>query len=186
MEILADKGFNDVLYCLLQVESNHTPGEKHRYIKKSAVDKKAWSKVMKMSVKTFNRRLKDLIDREVVIEQGDYYILPEEISKYYYMIPMDTMRFLCNTANQDVFKVYSHLGRWYENEGANAYFTKSKLITVLGGKSTTNPRDWEKINDILTCLKNNGLIEYVAEYELGKPNRVARYRLIKVSKTYNK
>lgn len=186
MDMLADKGFNDVLYCLLQVESSYTPGEKHRYIKKSAVDKKSWAKIMKMSVKTFNRRLKDLIDRGIIVEQDEYYLLPEDISEFYYMIPVETMKFLCDNMNPDVFKVYSYLGRYYENYGANAFFTKSKLINVLGCKSTTNPRDWERINNILTNLKNNGLVEYVAEYEMGQPNRIARYRIVKVSKTHKK
>lgn len=186
MEILGDKGFNDIIYCLLQVESNHTEGEEHRYISKEKVNKKQWANTLGMNLRTFNRKFKELLDSGKITEQGDYYIIPRDISKYYYMMPVETMKFLCDTANDDVIKVYSYLGRLYENGKGEGYFTKKHLIEVVLGAKGKNKREWEKINNILDCLKNNGLIVYEEQYEKYKNNTICKCKIVVVNKRHKR
>ena len=81
---------------------------------------------------------------------------------------------------------YVYLLNKWEWKGKNYIFTSEELIkNCLGMKSATNSRDYEKINDILDCLYNNGLIDYEDIY-IKKDNKViAKKQLIRVSKTYN-
>ena len=104
----------------------------------------------------------------------------------YKIIPIDTLRFLVNTATPSVIATYVYLLSKWEWKGKNYIFTSEELIkNCLGMKSTTNSRDYEKINDILDCLYNNGLIDYEDIY-IKKNNKViAKKQLIRVSKTYN-
>lgn len=184
--IMDDKRYNDLIYAYMQSVSNRVPEKEDRYVWKNNFKKKEVAKILKINFRTFQRKFNHLIDNGYVIETEDTYELPK-ISKWNFYIPLDTLRYLINSANEDVITVYAYLGQMKKSideenkrtgENKRAYFTESKLLMFMGYKinrningeviemPSNNSKDWSKINDIITCLKNNGLLECKEEKEL--------------------
>lgn len=117
-EFLGDKKMNDIIYGFLQTNSYLTP-DKKRYCWKSEVTAgkiieyfKAQETESPIAERTI-RNLFKLFMTINLLEEGEYenkkvYYLPD-ITANYVIIKTETLRFLVNTANTNVIKVYAQL-----------------------------------------------------------------------------
>lgn len=97
-------------------------------------------------------------------ETIDAYVLPK-IGDSYKLIPVKTLKYLINTSNANVIKIYVYLLYKYNNGLRQGYkFTKKELLDVLKLKSTTNTEHYIMIDNILACLSNSELISLQYEW----------------------
>ena len=160
-EFMKDKMISDLLYSMLQSYSNWNKEENHRYIPKKIIKKSKWAKALGISRPTLDKRIGKLLEKEYLIDKEDYYILPNK-GEYYFLVPVETLNYLINTANHNVIKIYCHLGLLYKFYGDKAYYTQSKLLEVIG-YDKTDKNNHKTIKHILTSLKLNGLLVSTSE-----------------------
>lgn len=179
-EFMKDKMISDLLYSMLQSYSNWNKEENHRYIPKKIIKKSKWAKALGISRPTLDKRIGKLLEKEYLIDKEDYYILPNK-GEYYFLVPVETLNYLINTANHNVIKIYCHLGLLYKFYGNKAYYTQSKLLEVIG-YDKTDKNNHKTIKHILTSLKLNGLLVTVSENE----GIITKERILAVNSTIRK
>ena len=178
---LNDKKVDGELYALLQSYS-FPNSQKETIVNKK--DLPTQTKLCEMlgikSPKTYRAHLLYLIEQGYVEEREGLYYLPN-VEEIYFMIPLDTLKFLNDTLKEQVIKVYIYLGQRYKYK-TDYVFTIEEIATHIGIALGNHKRNYDIINNCLLCLKNNGLINYVEFYEEDKP----RKRLIGFSFTHKK
>lgn len=179
-EFMKDKMISDLLYSMLQSYSNWNKEESHRYIPKKIIKKSKWAKALGISRPTLDKRIGKLLEKEYLIDKEDYYILPNK-GEYYFLVPVETLNYLINTANHNVIKIYCHLGLLYKFYGDKAYYTQSKLLEVIG-YDKTDKNNHKTIKHILTSLKLNGLLVSTSENE----GIITKERILAVNSTIRK
>ena len=179
-EFMKDKMISDLLYSILQSYSNWNKEENHRYIPKKIIKKSKWAKALGISRPTLDKRIGKLLEKEYLIDKEDYYILPNK-GEYYFLVPVETLNYLINTANHNVIKIYCHLGLLYKFYGDKAYYTQSKLLEVIG-YDKTDKNNHKTIKHILTSLKLNGLLVSTSENE----GIITKERILAVNSTIRK
>ena len=179
-EFMKDKMISDLLYSMLQSYSNWNKEENHRYIPKKIIKKSKWAKALGISRPTLDKRIGKLLEKEYLIDKEDYYILPNK-GEYYFLVPVETLNYLINTANHNVLKIYCHLGLLYKFYGDKAYYTQSKLLEVIG-YDKTDKNNHKTIKHILTSLKLNGLLVSTSENE----GIITKERILAVNSTIRK
>lgn len=179
-EFMKDKMISDLLYSMLQSYSNWNKEENHRYIPKKIIKKSKWAKALGISRPTLDKRIGKLLEKEYLIDKEDYYILPNK-GEYYFLVPVETLNYLINTANHNVIKIYCHLGLLYKFYGDKAYYTQSKLLEVIG-YDKTDKNNHKTIKHILTSLKLNGLLVTTSENE----GIITKERILAVNPTIRK
>ena len=132
------------------------------------------------SPKTYRTHLNYLIDNGYVVDREGAYYLPN-VEEIYFMIPLETLKFLNDTLKEQVVKVYIYLGQRHKYKH-NYVFTIEEIATHIGITLSNNKRNYDIINNCLICLKNNALIDFVEFYEEDKP----RKRLTGFSFTHKK
>ena len=177
---MKDKMISDLLYSMLQSYSNWNKEENHRYIPKKIIKKSKWAKALGISRPTLDKRIGKLLEKEYLIDKEDYYILPNK-GEYYFLVPVETLNYLINTANHNVIKIYCNLGLLYKFYGDKAYYTQSKLLEVIG-YDKTDKNNHKTIKHILTSLKLNGLLVSVSENE----GIITKERILAVNSTIRK
>ena len=179
-EFMKDKMISDLLYSMLQSYSNWNKEENHRYIPKKIIKKSKWAKALGISRPTLDKRIGKLLEKEYLIDKEDYYILPNK-GEYYFLVPVETLNYLINTANHNVIKIYCHLGLLYKFYGDKAYYTQSKQLEVIG-YDKTDKNNHKTIKHILTSLKLNGLLVSTSENE----GIITKERILAVNSTIRK
>ena len=179
-EFMKDKMISDLLYSMLQSYSNWNKEENHRYIPKKIIKKSKWAKALGISRPTLDKRIGKLLEKEYLIDKEEYYILPNK-GEYYFLVPVETLNYLINTANHNVIKIYCHLGLLYKFYGDKAYYTQSKLLEVIG-YDKTDKNNHKTIKHILTSLKLNGLLVSTSENE----GIITKERILAVNSTIRK
>lgn len=179
-EFMKDKMISDLLYSMLQSYSNWNKEENHRYILKKIIKKSKWAKALGVSRPTLDKRIGKLLEKEYLIDKEEYYILPNK-GEYYFLVPVETLNYLINTANHNVIKIYCHLGLLYKFYGDKAYYTQSKLLEVIG-YDKTDKNNHKTIKHILTSLKLNGLLISTSENE----GIITKERILAVNSTIRK
>lgn len=155
---IADKKVSDLVYGKFQLESKFIEKGEPRVMDKVKLKKSEWAQELGMSRPTLDTKIKYLKKVKLIVDKDDCFEIPE-FGKRYFLIPDDTLRFLVNTTNADVIKVYTHLGSLWNQDEATASFTQNQLITLLG-YAAAKPQNHKKIADILLLLKNNGLLRW--------------------------
>ena len=187
------KKINDILYGYLQVKSTLNTETNMRYIKKDDVNFVEIEEDLKYAFKrrTLANHLSNLMnygfigESEMTDTYGEpmkVYTFPYNTDSIYKLIPVETLRYLVDTANPSVISIYVYLLNKWEWKGSKYTFTEAELIkNCLGVTSTSNSRDYIRVNNVLTCLVNNGLIEYKNDYSKKGGTVMARKKLLKVS-----
>ena len=190
------KKINDVLYGYLQVNSTLNTETNIRYIKKDDVNFSEIEEDLKFVFKkrTLANHLSNLIAYGFITEDtmtdtyGEsikVYTFPYNADSIYKLIPIKTLRYLVNTANPSVICIYVYLLNKWEWKRNEYIFTEAELIrNCLGVKSIGHSRDYARVNDVLTCLVNNELIEYKNDYSKKDGVTITRKKLLKVSTIY--
>lgn len=176
---LSDKKVDGELYAFLQ--ANSFPNEK----KETIVEKRnlpTQAKICEIlgckSPKTYRAHLQYLIQQGYVEEREKVYYLPN-VEEIYFMIPLDTLKFLNDTLKEQVIKIYIYLGQRFKYK-QDYVFTIEEIAQHIGIALGNNKRNYDIINNCLVCLRNNGLITYAEFYENEKP----RKRLVNFSFNY--
>lgn len=92
------------------------------------------------------------------------------MEEIYFMIPLDTLKFLNDTMKEQVIKIYIYLGQRYKYKPGYV-FTIAEIAEHIGLTLGNNQRNYEIINNALICLKNNELINYAEFYEGKYPKK---------------
>lgn len=194
------KKINDIVYGYLQTIS-YKDKEDKRFVYKDAINYSELEKKFGYddNGKPFLSRLKitraiNVLKAYGFVEEGkvvDLYnkkvpafFLPYDETNPFQLIPNTTLKFLVDTSNSNVIKIYAYLLNkylWKEKTKEKYIFSNKELILLLGMKSSTNQRDYDMINNILTSLHNNGLIYYSEYYEKRGDKIIPRKKLISAS-----
>ena len=192
--VMEDKKFNDLVYAYLQSISYRDPEKEDRFLFSNQLNYTKIAKELRMNLKTLKSKIKYLFDMGYIVEKkgtsSTIYRLPN-LKDYYFLIPNETLKYLVDTSNENVIMVYSYLGQLKNGMKDRAYFTKSKLLILLGYKTKTrqkdeygNPiyrasthsRDWERINNILNLLeKKLKLITTTEQKEYIDGNTISKF-----------
>ena len=178
--VMEDKKFNDILYDYLQSISYRDPNKEDRYVWKNDCKREDLAKALKMNLSTLKRKFNHLVSNGYIVEKEDIFELPK-VSQWNFFIPVEILKFLIDTTNEDIITVYAYLGQLKNQMKDKAYYTESKLLILLGYKTklrtkdengnqmyraSTNSRDWERINNIIKALKLFGLLTTVEKKEI--------------------
>lgn len=178
--VMEDKKFNDILYAYLQSISYRDPNKEDRYVWKNDCKREDLAKALKMNLSTLKRKFNHLLSNGYIVEKEDTFELPK-VSQWNFFIPVETLKFLIDTTNEDIITVYAYLGQLKNQMKDKSYYTESKLLILLGYKTklrtkdengnqmyraSTNSRDWERINNIIKALKLFGLLTTVEKKEI--------------------
>lgn len=133
------------------------------------------------SPKTLRKHLNALKQTGYVKDMGPYYLLPRK-EDIFFKMPLDTLRFIQNTIQEDVIKIYIYLGQRNKYALMNGYkysFTIKEIAEHLGlSINSSNSRTF--IKDGLDALMNNGLINFVSYHD----GQVPKLRLVDFSYEY--
>lgn len=172
LTFLNDKNIDGELYAFLQGLSYGVEGENKKY--QTVVYKKdlpAQSKICATlgikSPKTYRSHLAYLIEKGYVVEQDDSYLLPE-MENIFFMIPLQTLKYLNDNCKEHVVKIYIYLGQRYKyalESGRQYEFTLEELGAHIGLKIKNNSRGYEIVNNALELLYNSGLINYCSFFD---------------------
>lgn len=185
--MMKDKKVNDNIYGYLQsISYLNKDGE--RFIYKSDVSPTKIERYfkncegMEISLSTIKRNLTLFKSKKVGLlvegktmdnynKEVGVYFLPMIEDEPYKLIPLETLKYLVDTSNGNVIKTYVYLLNKYGWK-KDYTFTKKELIEEIGYKTNGNSEPYEMMNNILLCLVNNGLLDYVEFYDTnneGKP-----------------
>lgn len=111
-EFIKDKLFNYQLYLKIQLESNWTNRDTHRYIRKTKVNYSTWAKELKFSPNTLRKSIRYLIKIGVLKEYSDaegveYYKICGRYDRYI-LLGVNEIKRLIN-----ISKMYKHLVKVY-------------------------------------------------------------------------
>lgn len=132
---------------------------------------------------TLRNRMKILLSLGYVREQSQYYVLLNPENAFVH-IPLQTLAFLIDACSSQAIKVYIYLGqgnKMKEKEGRKYDFTKDELIQAVK-ISKTGGGQYSRLDNILNCLINNGLIELKPFFD----GKMPKIKLINFSFYYKK
>ena len=129
--VMEDKKFNDILYAYLQSISYRDPNKEDRYVWKNDCKREDLDKALKMNLSTLKRKFNHLVSNGYIVEKEDTFELPK-VSQWNFFIPVETLKFLIDTTNEDIITVYAYLGQLKNQMKDKAYYTESKLLILLG------------------------------------------------------
>ena len=208
-EFLEDKKLNDIIYGFFQTHSYLT-ADKVRYCLKQEVtagkilkyfeeldfenDEKPMSIPKERTIRDMTKLFVNCgVLQEKEMNGKKVYLLPDLKGGEYIFIKTETLRFLVNTATSNVIKIYAFLKKKQKehidfNFKDPYRFSKAKLLEIIGYCGNGNHGELlAKIEDILTCLSNNGLIKIHQEWvETANKNVTQYYVLDEVSDDYIK
>lgn len=176
---LNNKKLDGELYGLLQSISDYSVIDKkmnlfQTYVSKDKMPTQAeLCKMLKIkSPKTLREHLQALDNAGYIKKNTDKslniaYFLPE-IEDIYFLIPLETNKYLSDNCRAHVFKIYIYLGQRYKmalKEGKVYEFTLNELGEHIGISVKNHAKMYEMINHALELLYNSGLIEYVSFFD---------------------
>lgn len=128
-------------------------------------------KIRIKSPKTYRSHLKYLIEREYILDKGEYYILNAYKEQCFVGVSLDTVKFLNDTATEAVWKTYIYLAQRWNWKGRDFIFTLEDLAKHIGKNLNNHTEVYEELNNILQCLQNNELIKIASFYEGKTPKK---------------
>lgn len=100
--------------------------------------------------------------------------------EFYQLVEYETLRFLLNSTNVNVIKIYVYLLNKFNSFGNKYEFSKKELGECIGYTNQKNTN--VMLDDILLNLKNNGLVDWVDYWEtMEDGNPTPKKRLTNVS-----
>ena len=200
-EFMKDKKTNDIVWGFLQINSYKTKDNKRIVYKSKSKAEDIYNYINKdkekpvISLSTIRNTIKlyktiGIITEDKVLDNYkrlvDVYLLKQDFKRFQF-VKTDTLKYLVDTSNINVIKVYTYLLNKFiyklkNNEKYN--FTKKELCEAIGYKYRYE--SIKKLDNILTCLKNNGLIEYSQSYYYNGKVPIPVYILDVVKEDYKR
>ncbi len=187
---LNDKKIDGELYALFQ-ELSYVDKEGQTVVSKDVIPSQS-SLCEKLGIKTpktYRAHRDYLIAQGYIIddEENRQYILPMK-EDIFFMIPLQTLRFINDTLKEQVIKVYTYLGqRWKYKESLGTdekySFTLKEIGEHIGLKTEGSSRNSQIVTNALLCLSKLGLIEYENYYDQNNGKPVPRMRLTQFNLT---
>lgn len=177
---LNNKAVDAELYAILQAYSVPKNGQTI-VIRKNLPTQEEIAEMLGTKVRTVRNRINSLIEAGYVRkpdgkDQNKYYIL-EQQEIIFVQIPLKTLEFLLDTLKPNVIKVYIYLIQRNRYRPHDYLFTCEELAEHIGVNLSNNTRNYEMINNALSCLSTLGLITYTSYFDGKKPVK----KLISVS-----
>ena len=186
LTFLNDKSIDGELYAYLQELSRPILNPDTKIIETVVMkkDMPTQSKICEVigikSPKTLRVHLDYLIGKNYIEVRNDSYILLEQ-ENIFFMIPLNTIKYLTDNCREHVIKIYVYLGqrhKWALSIGKPHYeFTLEELGQHVGVKIKNNSRGYEIINNALDLLYNSNLIDYCSYFD----GAVQKKKLLKFS-----
>ena len=107
----------------------------------------------------YNETIRDLYNKEVEV------IVLSQKFDFYTLIPIETLKYLVDTANENVIKVYAYLlnkFQYKQKENDRYTFNLSELCAAVGYSAKSE--NTATMRNILKSLQNNHLISYEESY----------------------
>ena len=156
-QYIENKKFNMELYLKLQVESNSSFQDKHRYIKVNDINYTRFSKDIGVTPKTLRNGIDELKISKIVFETSDgTYLKIKNQFEYYMLFDEKFIRKLLDLRVKNLIKVYLIYYSYSKQYGAYKK-PKEETLKALGmcGKNSRGKQKLKEINDI---LESHGLI----------------------------
>lgn len=178
--------FSVIVAILLRSNSN-TKTDNHRYIDYSRLNRKAICEECKISLRTLERRLEYLKEKNIITTQntkrGLVYIINYSLDgKYYVTIQHRILKNLLKCTNKDVLKVYILLKIQCDILGNRKPMTNAYLCSLLG-YPTNNHRNLTNMGTWTSTLANLGFIEKIQNKVCGE-NEEGRTVVIRTDTYY--
>lgn len=171
-EIVRQAHYSDLVYGYIHSISEYVEGRREgtirRVLKKDCGARKIADELNK-SYRTISRKINFLKEQGLLRQEGKYYYLQGNFG-YYGIIPNTTLKHLIAAKSENLITIYAYLVSLKSRHGARAFYTKSKLLEVLGKvvnvkgckiEPSKNQYDWDMINNIIADLKSDGLLESI-------------------------
>lgn len=203
-DFMKDKTVNDKVYAYLQINSYLTNDKRRFCYKDDTIAAKTIHAAISRDIKGSNGKIKKdislssvrnalkiyyrlgLMYDEVVTDlygnEVEAIILTQNFN-YFSYIPLPTLRYLVDTSNSNVIKVYAYLLNkfdWKHRTKEQYSFTLKELCSTIGYSDKAD--NTLTMRNILTSLSNNGLISYRETYFVttNKPP-IPYFKLINIS-----
>lgn len=174
LTFLNDKSIDGELYAYLQELSKPILNSETKVIETIVMKKEmpTQAKICEVigikSPKTLKVHLDYLIEKNYIeVRDGNYILLEQE--NIFFMIPLNTIKYLTDNCREHVIKIYVYLGqrhKWALSLGKPYYeFTLEELGQHIGIKIKNNSRGYEIINNALDLLYNSNLIDYCSYFD---------------------
>ena len=180
-----NKNVDDILYALLLINSNFDVETKQRYINKDDVDFEEMERHFDYKIdknilsNNLNKLIKVNLLKETTLNDNDCYVFFYS-KEPFKLIALDTLKLLEETFIPNILKVYAYLlGRW-EWKGKDAVFTKEEIVKNCLKIKYPNSKDLESLEEILSSLVDNNLLEYTTEIRRFYGNKVSLNILIRM------
>ena len=125
-------------------------------------------------------------ERKIRGKKGNFvevYELPYNEQNTFQYIPLETLRFLLNTCNPNVIKLYIYFLNSYNNFGDEFEFTNKRLLKdCFGLVSNSNKKANDELKDRLQMLKDLNLVGWCEYVKVYKNKRIPTKRLLYVNK----
>lgn len=188
MEILTflnDKKIDDVLYAYLLELSMGEDGE--TIVKKKDIPKQgdAIKELGMKSPKTYREHLNYLIEQNYIQKKDNGDLVFTKKEDMFFMIPLETLRYLKSNCRAHVYKIYVYLGQRYKyalSKGKQYEFSMEELGEHCGIRVKNNSEGYRTVKYALELLANSGLINYVSFFN----GSVQKKKLIGFSLEYHK
>lgn len=187
-EYLAHKGYSDIVYAWLQVNSLYDKENDVRYINKKEVKFTRIADELGISRQTASTRFKNLLDEEGLNlikynKELNRYELIHLDKKLAFLVQKETLRKMVSALNENSINIYVYLYNRFFAEPQGFDFTLDQIKRIIGISDKTRSNNYI-ITDILEMLSLLGLIEYDIK-EVRNPNDYKTiYHLNKVNSEF--
>lgn len=198
-DYLRDKTSHDIIWGYLQLNS-YIDKDHHRFVYmdkmgtstiRKAIEEKLSNPTITKTIRLYER-LGYITKGKVLTVDGKFYVdcywlADKEEIEMFKLIPKETLQFLFDTMTENVIKIYTYLLNKYEwkMETKEKYnFTLKELCLAIG--YTDRYENHQKVNNILVCLENNGLVKYTKIYQRYNDITKPVFRLDYVGLSYKK
>lgn len=131
-----------------------------RYIPKNEINFSNIGRELGVSRQTISKKFNNLIEMQLISQQGDNYVLCELPHNMAYLIPKSTLKILTDTMKEKTVSTYVYLfNRYIINDEKPYMFTLNAVKQHVGLSNKTSSNN-EIVINILIVLQALGLIKY--------------------------
>lgn len=178
---------NDLLYAFMRSISTVNPQPtmtEYLSLKDLSKNRTIVQYACGLTSRQFTRALNKLLEENLIEIKDNNYYFPYDYDERYKLVDRDMLKYLINTRNLHVIRIYLILLNFYSYKQGYV-FTINEIKEQLGYAESN--KDFNKIiQDILTSLKREGIIKIEKFWEdcvsnTGKRVPSPRYRLLFVA-----